>query len=164
MGSQRLGTLAAEPGGGALYAVAGSRVFRSTGAGTGWQPLTYSLPIGPPVEKGDVLVVAGGEPATLFLARGTQLFRGTAGGADWQEVLDAPTRIAAILVDPDNPLSVFAGPEQPTNGLPPPTFRSPRRGSSRRPHREVLSAGRQPLGRSGMLSGCRSAPSGSSTT
>jgi photosystem II stability/assembly factor-like uncharacterized protein len=118
MGGQRARSLAADPASGALYAVGDARVFRSMDAGSSWQALSPSLPLDPPLDGGDVLALAPGEPATLYLARGARLFRGSAGGASWQEVLDTPTRIDALLVDPRNPLSVFAGPAQPPLGYP----------------------------------------------
>jgi hypothetical protein len=113
MGSQAVRALAVDAASGALYAVGDSRVFTSTDGGESWQTLASDLPFGPPPEGGgDVLALGGDAPPTLYLARGVRLFRGTAGGTAWEEVLDTPSRIRALLVDPNNPLSVFAGPEE----------------------------------------------------
>ncbi|HVT59269.1 MAG TPA: hypothetical protein VHR45_12810 [Thermoanaerobaculia bacterium] len=109
MGSQRVRALAADPVTGALYAVGDARIFRSTDAGESWQALAAPLPLDPPPAGGDVLALAPGEPPTIFHARGARLFRGVAGGTSWQEVFVTPISIAALLVDPHDPLSVFAG-------------------------------------------------------
>jgi photosystem II stability/assembly factor-like uncharacterized protein len=111
MGSQRVRALASDPATGAIYAAGDARVFRSTDAGESWQPLTARLPLDPPPAGGDVLALAPGEPPTIFLARGARLFRGAAGGTSWQGVFATETPIVALLVDPHDPLSVFAGPE-----------------------------------------------------
>src|ERR1700726_391053 len=118
MGSQRARALAADAATGILYAVGDGRLFRSTASGTSWQALSPNLPLDPPPQGGDVLALAPGEPTTFYLARGARLFRGSDGGAFWEEVLDTPSRINALLVDPRNPLSVFAGPTEPPEAYP----------------------------------------------
>jgi photosystem II stability/assembly factor-like uncharacterized protein len=118
MGGQRARALAADAASGALYAVGDARLFRSMDSGASWQSLSPNLPLDPPPEGGDVVALAPGERTTFYLARGARLFRGSEGGASWREVLDTPTPISALLVDPRNPLSVFAGPAQPPGGYP----------------------------------------------
>jgi photosystem II stability/assembly factor-like uncharacterized protein len=118
MGSQRARALAADAATGTLYAVGDARLFRSTDSGTSWQAISPNLPLDPPPQGGDVLALAPGEPATFYLARDVRLFRGSDGGASWEEVLDTPSQIDALLVDPRNPLSVFAGPAEPPEGYP----------------------------------------------
>jgi photosystem II stability/assembly factor-like uncharacterized protein len=129
MGGQRARALAVDAASGAIYAVGDARVFRSRDSGASWQAFSPVLPLDPPPQGGDVLVLSPSRPTTFFLARGGRLFRGEGddrgggdgggdGGGVWAEVLDTPARINAILVDPRNPLSVFAGAAEPPGGEP----------------------------------------------
>ena len=120
MGSQRARALAADAASGALYTVGDARLFRSRDSARSWQALSPALPLDSPPPGGDVLALSpGATTATFFLARGSRLFRGNVGGVggdggeSWMEVLDTQGRINAVLADPKNPLSVFAGTAQP---------------------------------------------------
>jgi len=108
MGAARVQALAADTAGN-LYASGPAAFFRSTDGGNTWTVLTRDLPLGPPIQGGDLLTVAsnGTGGLEIFLARDRRLLRSTDGGATWQQVLTAFS-FSALLVDPTDPRSVFA--------------------------------------------------------
>lgn len=101
-----------------LYAVTETRFFRSGDGGETWRVVARSLPFqdDPYEEESDILVLAPGEPDTLFLGHHDRLFRSTDEGSTWEQVLDTPTPVAAVLVDPNDPRSVFVGLVQDLDG------------------------------------------------
>jgi photosystem II stability/assembly factor-like uncharacterized protein len=108
MGTARVQALAAGSDG-TLYASGAAAFFRSTDDGITWTALSRSLPLGSPVESGDLLAVAstGQGGVEVFLARDNVLVRSVDGGATWQKVLGEGV-FSALLIDPNDPRSVFA--------------------------------------------------------
>ena len=93
-----------------LFASGPRAFYRSTDNGTSWTVRSRSVPVGPPVAGGDLLVTAAQAHADpeIFLARGKTLVRSADGGATWQPALVQPLAFTALLIDPTDPRSVFA--------------------------------------------------------
>jgi len=113
IGAAHIQALAADADGN-LFASGPATFFHSTDDGRSWSVLAKGLPLGPPVEAGDLLAVAPGGAGgpQVFLARGPVLLRSADGGATWHQALVQPLPFTALLVDPNAPQSVFAATAQ----------------------------------------------------
>lgn len=118
MDTERTRAIVFDPDDDELYAATETRFFRSGDGGESWQVVARGLPFedDPYEEESDVLALAPGEPDTLFLGHHNRLFRSTDEGVTWEQILETPTPVAAVLVDPNNPESVFVGLVQNLNG------------------------------------------------
>lgn len=101
-----------------LYAANETRFFRSDDGGETWTVVARGLPFedDPFADETDILVLAPGEPDTLFFGHHDRLFRSTDEGVTWEQILETPTPVAAVLVDPNDPRSVFVGLVQDLDG------------------------------------------------
>lgn len=112
MGAEEVEVIAVDPDDGEIYAAGERRFFRSTDAGAHWT-VTGRLPAPGENVGTNALALAPGEPDTIFFGRSRELLRSRDEGATWEKVLDTPTGIQAVLVDPNDPQSVFVGTAQP---------------------------------------------------
>jgi photosystem II stability/assembly factor-like uncharacterized protein len=116
LGNERIEALAVDPGDHEIYAAGQSRFFRSTDNGAHWTVLGTLPAQTQPVN--DVLALAPGEPDVFFLAIGNILYRSTDGGQSWVQLLtNEPFQFEAVLVDPNDPESVFVGVPEPEGAL-----------------------------------------------
>jgi photosystem II stability/assembly factor-like uncharacterized protein len=116
LGNERIEALAVDPDDHEIYAAGQSRFFRSTDQGAHWTVLG-TLPA--QTQPGDdVLALAPGEPDVFFLAIGKILYRSTDGGQTWvQRLTNEPFQFEAVLVNPNDPESVFVGVPEPEGAL-----------------------------------------------
>jgi photosystem II stability/assembly factor-like uncharacterized protein len=112
MGAEQVKAIAVGPDGDTLYAAGRNRFFRSTDAGAHWIRIGQ-LPVDDDGELVHFLAIAPTDPDTLYLGRGRGVYRSLDGGATWARVLTTATAVHAVLVDPNNARSVFAGTAQP---------------------------------------------------
>lgn len=113
MGSEEVEAIAVDPEDDEIYAVGERRFFRSTDAGAHWVAVGRLPARDEDFGTGDALALAPGEPDTIFLGHGKALLRSTDAGATWEKMLDTSTAILSVLVDPNDPQSVFVGTAQP---------------------------------------------------
>ena len=111
LGNERIEALAVDPDDQEIYAAGQRRFFRSTDHGATWTALGALPAQSQPVN--DVLALAPGEPDVFFLAIGNILYRSADDGQTWTQVLLNGTSFGSILVDPNDPHSVFAGTVEP---------------------------------------------------
>jgi photosystem II stability/assembly factor-like uncharacterized protein len=111
MGNERIESLAVDPDDHDIYAAGQRHLFRSEDQGDHW------VSLGPlPVEEQPavkLLALAPGEPDVFFLAIANALYRSTDGGQIWFRVLTHTSLLLSVLVDPNDPDSVFVGTAQP---------------------------------------------------
>lgn len=111
MGNERIESLAVDPDDDEIYAAGQRHLFRSDDQGAHW------VSLGPlPVEEQPavkLLALAPGEPDVFFLAIGNVLYRSTNGGLIWTRALTHGSALLSVLVDPNDPDSVFVGTAQP---------------------------------------------------
>ena len=99
------------------FGAAGGGVWKTSDAGTTWQPMSDGLaaaPIGAIAiapSMPNVIYAGSGHPEPRYdIAAGDGLYRSTDGGAHWQHAgLTATRHIGAILVDAKNPDTVLVG-------------------------------------------------------
>lgn len=113
MGDERVEAIVLDSDDHVLYAAGQHRFFQSVDAGAHWTVLGQ-LPAQEPPGLGeepvhDVLALSPGEPDTFFLSIGKVLYRSTDGGRSWASVLTRTGAILSVLVDPNDPRSVFVG-------------------------------------------------------
>lgn len=89
-----------------VYAVAGQGVFKTTNGGVTWEKASNGLP--PTVTNGEIAVDPT-DPSTLFLAIDAGVYKSLNEAAGW-ELLPLPTgAFASVVVNPENPDTVYAG-------------------------------------------------------
>jgi photosystem II stability/assembly factor-like uncharacterized protein len=110
MGNERIEALAVDPDDYEIYAAGQRRFFRSDDQGAHWTVLGSLPPESQPTEK--LLALAPGEPDVFFLAIANVLYRSTDFGQTWTQVLTNGSVLLSILVDPNDPDSVFVGTAQ----------------------------------------------------
>ncbi len=107
MGNERIEALAVDPDDHEIYAAGQRRFFRSTDQGAHWTVLGSLPPESQSTEK--LLALAPGEPDVFFLAIANVLYRSTDFGQTWTQVLTNGPVLLSVLVDPNDPESVFVG-------------------------------------------------------
>ncbi len=113
--NERIEAIVIDPDDHEVYAAGLHRFFRSDDAGAHWTVIGPVPAQEQPVNN--LLAIAPGEPDTFFLALGENLYKGTDGGHAWTKVLAHPTTLLSVLVDPNDPDSVFVGTAQPSGEL-----------------------------------------------
>lgn len=100
--------LAVAPGGAAIYASGGGKVYRTTDFARTWVDVSVGLP-GGQFDTPTGLLVSPTDPGTLYASFNSGgLFKSTNAAASWSRITALPTNVSRIAINPNNSSHLLA--------------------------------------------------------